>query len=253
MKSNDLQHISDIYKGIKIVKGVNFVTIENTKFLTNKELLNLIPDLMAASLLNHTHNVSILVESKFDTDVDWLLKKYGFEMHDEIITVHKNLELESVQNKSDYKLKDLNEVSAKDFKSVWKEVMAGSLNAPSSLTLDEQMQSVELELGTNYKDSCLMAFDKGRPIGVTMPHIEPGTHREGRIFYFGLIPEERGKGKSRSLHQQTLKILKSKFNASYYIGCTSHRNKPMLKTFLNNGCEIIEKNKVYKRINNSSG
>jgi len=39
-----------------------------------------------------------------------------------------------------------------------------------------------------------------------MPHIEPGTSEEGRLFYFGIIPSERGKGKSKLLHKQALEI-----------------------------------------------
>ncbi|WP_423808617.1 hypothetical protein [Pontibacillus yanchengensis] len=81
-----------------------------------------------------------------------------------------------------------------------------------------------------------------------MPHIEPGTKNEGRLFYFGLIPSERGKGKSRKLHQRALGILQQDFQARYYIGATSVHNKPMVNTFISNGCEIMESYKVYKRV-----
>lgn len=77
--------------------------------------------------------------------------------------------------------------------------MAGSLNAPSSLNIDEQIRSVEVELGPDYKDSCIITYEEGKSIGVIMPHIEPRTLNEGRMFYFGLTPEERGKERISAL------------------------------------------------------
>jgi hypothetical protein len=112
----------------------------------------------------------------------------------------------------------LENISINEFKRVWEESMKGSLNSPSSITMDEQMRSVEVELGPDFKKSCVVACENSRPIGVVIPHIEPGTLREGRLFYFGLIPEERGKGKSIPLHQQALDILKNVFKAEYYKG-----------------------------------
>ncbi|WP_233522734.1 hypothetical protein [Peribacillus glennii] len=45
-------------------------------------------------------------------------------------------------------------------------------------------------------------------MGIAIPHIEPGTDSEGRLFYFGLMPEERGKGKSAEIHMDCLMLLK---------------------------------------------
>ncbi|WP_257351012.1 GNAT family N-acetyltransferase [Pseudalkalibacillus decolorationis] len=125
--------------------------------------------------------------------------------------------------------------------------MVHSPNAPSSLNIDEHMKSVEIELGPSYINSCMIVLEKTKPIGVIMPHIEPGTKEEGRLFYFGIIPSERGRGKSKQLHRQALQVLRDDFQASYYIGSTSQNNEPMLKTFMANGCKVIEKSKVYKK------
>ena len=247
MKPNDILNIDKI----KIVEGINFVTIENTLHLTGNELVNVFSELLNKPFIMNTENVNIHINSKYGNDVEAILKNNGFKFHDERITVYKNLMNEAVKFQPTYQLKDLNEVTDHDFKCIWKEAMVGSLNAPSSLTVEEQLESAKLELGTAYKDSCFIVFNNGKPIGITMPHIEPGTHCEGRIFYFGLIPDERGKGISRLLHLQTLNLLKKKFNATYYIGSTSYTNKPMLKTFKNNGCSVLERSKVYKRINNT--
>ncbi|GAA0596476.1 GNAT family N-acetyltransferase [Virgibacillus siamensis] len=237
---------TDLYKKIKVVKGENFVTIEDSKNLAEYELIRLINDLMNQSDVKNTKNINILVESKFSEQVDSELRQNGFKLHDENVTVRKELDTH-ITVEQFYPLKTLNELRENEFKTIWQKSMEGSLNAPSSLNIDEQMRSVEVELGPGYKDSCIVAYEGENPIGVIMPHIEPGTKEEGRIFYFGLIPEERGKGKSKPLHQQALASLKNQFDASYYIGSTSHNNKPMLKTFERNGCRVLERNKVYKR------
>ncbi|UXH44022.1 GNAT family N-acetyltransferase [Rossellomorea vietnamensis] len=239
---------SDLMARIKLIKGENFVTVENTKNLTDQELIQLIPYLMRESSINTCKNVNILVDSQCSKEVDSLLKEYEFTLHDEHVTVHKVLD-ESSNMQGGFTLKNLHDLPLAEFKKVWEASMEGSLNSPSSLNIDEQMRSVEVELGPNYKKSCMVAYENGTPIGVTMPHIEPGTLEEGRIFYFGILPSERGKGKSKLLHQQSLEILKKDFNASYYIGSTGHNNLPMLKTFQNNGCTVIERNKVFKRKN----
>jgi hypothetical protein len=233
---------------IKLVKGESFVTIEDTKLLTNKEFIDLLPYLMDQPYIKTTKNVNILVDCKFTNEVDMLLEEFGFRLHDENVSVYKELN-ETFDHVSDFVLNDLEDISINEFKSVWEESIKGSLNSSSSLTMDEQMRSVEVELGPNFKKSCMVAYDNGQPIGVIIPHIEPGTSEEGRLFYFGLIPEERGKGKSIPLHQQALNILKNVFNATYYIGSTGHQNVPMLRTFEHNGCSVLARNKVFKKKN----
>jgi uncharacterized protein YehS (DUF1456 family) len=233
---------------IKIIKGEGFVTIEDTKLLTDKEFIDLISYLMNQTYINTAKNVNILVDCKFNNEVDLLLKEFGFRLHDENVTVYKDLN-GSFEQISDFALKDLEDISINEFKRVWEESMKGSLNSPSSLTTNEQMRSVIVELGRDFKKSCMAAFENDQLIGVVIPHIEPGTLKEGRVFYFGLIPEERGKGKSIPLHQQALTVLKNVFKAEYYIGSTSRNNVPMLKTFEHNGCSVLARNRVYKKNN----
>lgn len=249
MMRNKPYNLSELLAKVKIVKGENFVTIENTKTLTNSELLELIPYMMDQPFIKTCENVNILVDHQCSKEIFTLLQEYEFTLHDENVTVHKVLEVESSNMRDGFLLKDLHDIPLAEFKKVWEASMEESFNAPSSLNIEEQMRSVEVELGPNYQRSCMIAYENDVPIGVTMPHIEPGTVDEGRIFYFGILPSERGKGKSKLLHQQTLDILKKDFNASYYIGSTGHNNLPMLKTFQHNGCTVIEQNKVFKRKN----
>ena len=56
------------------------------------------------------------------------------------------------------------------------------------------MDSIALELGTNWRDQCFIFSQNGRNYGISIPHIEQGTNEEGRMFYFGVVPEQREKG-----------------------------------------------------------
>ncbi len=228
-----------------IVKGANFVTIEDTKQLSEEELAVLITSLTEQPYTKGVSHLNILINSKFSKEIERHLNWHGFNKYDEVITVHKILIDDS--DEKPYTFKDLHTISEEEFTTIWKQVMIESLT-PSSLKMEEQMESVKIEIGSGYKESCILAYDEGKPIGLTIPHIEAGTQEEGRIFYFGLVPKGRGKGKSASLHKQTLNLLKSKFNAAFYIGSTSQMNIPMLQVFRKNGCRVLERNTMYKRI-----
>ncbi|MGI8313564.1 GNAT family N-acetyltransferase [Halobacillus mangrovi] len=236
-----------LYEKVKFVQGENFVTIEDTHQLSAEEVLMLAEELVKDERIQKVDHLTILVQNSFPAQVGTLLENLQFKLHDE--SIFFRCDLQHIEPEDPFELKSLHEVSVEQFNNIWEKAMQGSPNASPSLSMEEQMKSVEKELGPSYKDSCCIAYEQGRPIGVVMPHIEPGTKEEGRIFYFGLIPEERGKGKSSALYHQGLFLLKNKFGASYSIGATSLRNVPMQKVFENNQCKVIDRVKVYRRKN----
>ncbi|PFA69199.1 hypothetical protein CN378_04810 [Bacillus sp. AFS015802] len=146
MQRKKSHNTSNLMAKIKIVKGANFVTIEHTKSLTNLELLELIPYMMDQPFIKTTEIVNILVDGQCSKEVDSLLKEYGFTLHDQNVTVHKVLD-ESSDLGDGFSLKDLHDIPLEEFKRVWEASMEESLNAPSSLNIEEQMRSVEVELG----------------------------------------------------------------------------------------------------------
>ena len=184
-------------KKIKLVTGYNYFSIEDTKYLTDYVLNTLIKNIMNLPHLRQTINIHI--NSKFTFEVDIFLINSGFTLHDENVTVYKILD-DFDDDDLTFTLHNLHEISINEFKNICKQSMKYSLNTPSLLDIDIQMKSVELELGATYKDSCLIAFEKEKPISVIIPHIESGTVNDGRLFYFGIFPTERGKGKGRFLH-----------------------------------------------------
>ncbi|SFA96134.1 Acetyltransferase (GNAT) family protein [Lentibacillus halodurans] len=236
-----------IYRKVKIVEGENFVTIEDTKNLAEVEMIELVRHFMEDLAFEEVSSVNVLVNSQFSESVDRLLEREGFQLHDHVVMVRKELDDWADTDEALFSLRSMNELPLEEFTRVWQEAAADSPNAAPIMDMNEQMQNVRRELGLAYQSTCRLAYDGRTPIGVVMPHIEPDTRDEGRLFYIGLIPEERGKGKSKTLHKQALQVLKDDFGASYYIGSTSEKNTPMLRTFEANGCIVIERNRVYTR------
>lgn len=74
------------------------------------------------------------------------------------------------------------------------------------------------------------------PAGIVLPHIEPNTDQEGRIFWIGIHPDFQGKGLGRNLHAIGLHRLQTEFKAKSYLGMTQADNVPMRKIMLANGC-----------------
>ncbi|XXM72531.1 GNAT family N-acetyltransferase [Lysinibacillus sphaericus] len=238
----------DLLDKVKTIKGENFVTIEGTIDLSHTELIDLISFLMNQDDIKKTKIVNIQVDNKFKSGVHELLESHGFHLHDETISFYKEL-IGTYDKVFDFPLRSLEDITEEEFKDIWLESMKDSLNSPSSLSIDEQMRSVKVELDPDYKKSCMAAYENNQPIGIIIPHIEPGTNNEGRLFYFGLVTKVRGKGKGVPLHRQALNLLKNDFKAKYYLGSTSQKNSPMIKIFEQNGCSLFEQNKVYKKTN----
>ncbi|MGE6752885.1 hypothetical protein ACQKFO_05525 [Rossellomorea sp. NPDC071047] len=234
---------NSLIEKVKIIHGDNYATIEDTKELSTEEMKELVRFLEQTPAYHSLSTLKILVNQIFSREVDEYLVGKGFEMIDEFVTVYKKLEKSKVNHS--FTLKNLHMISENEFAHIWMQSMEGSLNAPSRLTMPEHMKSVAIELGDSYKDSCIAVYERDHPIGVIMPHIEPGTVDEGRLFYFGLIPEERSKGKSKNLHKLALSLLVNDFHAKKYIGGTSKNNAPMIRTFLTNGCEVKDVNRVF--------
>ncbi|MGP4076234.1 GNAT family N-acetyltransferase [Halobacillus sp. K22] len=243
-----MEQKQNLYKKVKFVTGENFITIEETGHLTEREFCQLTDFLVKDKNIQQADHLTILVNSDRSKEIEKHLKSHLFQFHDEKTFVRFQLK-EEVKEAEAFTIKSLRDVSVEHFKEVWKRSMEGSLNASAYLSMDEQIESVRKELGSSYIDTCNVAYEDGKAIGVVMPHIEPGTEDEGRMFYFGLVPEARGQGKSSILYSQGLHMLKKKFGASYSVGATSVHNYPMLSVFKRNGCEVVGKIKLFKRSN----
>lgn len=233
-----------------ILNGMpHYITIEEKETI-NYDQANLeykIRSLIELARESEVKRIGALIDRASDhyLNLSKMLINFGFEKYASKVEVFRDLQ-DITPYTAGYEWRSLSDstISEDEFKRLWEECMSGSDNAPSSLSMDEQLDSVKNELGEEWRKSCNAIYLEDRPFGIAITHIEPGMVDEGRIFYFGLLPEERGKGLSSVIHNQSLNILKQ-MGATYYIGSTHETNKRMQKVFLNNGCSIRARTESY--------
>ncbi|WP_203248753.1 hypothetical protein [Sporosarcina beigongshangi] len=248
---NRISMVEDLLKdSFKILNGFPYyIAIEENEstHYDHGNWLDEIRTLIDFAIQSELNRVSALINrsSEHYLYLSKMLISLGFEQYASKIEVFRDLH-DINSNVKGYEWRSLSDstISEEEFKNLWKDCMSGSENSVSSLTIDEHLSSVQSELGEKWRKSCKAIYLEGRPIGVSMPHIEPGTVDEGRLFYFGLIPEERGKGQSAIIHYQSMYLLKL-MGATYYIGSTHETNKKMQKVFSRNGCSIRARMESY--------
>ncbi len=98
------------------------------------------------------------------------------------------------------------------------------------------LQGMKEELPAQAENMFTVYQVDGHPAGLVLPHIEPDTDREGRIFWIGMHPDFLGKGLGQTLHQIGLFRLQKEWKAKTYAGSTEINNGPMRKIMVSNGC-----------------
>lgn len=254
---SQISMVENLFKeSFKVLDGMpQYIGIEereNANYDHNnwKDKINTLNDF---AIQNKLRRISALINrtSEHYLLLAQMLINMGFEKYASKVEVFRDLN-DINNNKKGYEWKSLSDynISEDEFKKIWEKCMYASDNSPTSLTMDEHLNSVKIEIGENWSTSCNVIYFEDKPVGISIPHIESGTVDEGRLFYFGILPEERGKGHSVPIHYQSMNLLKE-LGATYYIGSTHETNKKMQKVFLKNGCSIkAETESYYKYISN---
>jgi len=176
---------------------------------------------------------------------DWLLKR-RFKKVSSIVEYTKILE-GPFKNMSAFQVEALSDsqVTDSDFAVLYDACRSGSANKNNLFTISQIMESLELELGDNWRDQCFIFSQQGLNYGISIPHIEQGTTDEGRMFYFGVVPEQREKGYGKIFHAISLELLKT-LGAKIYVGSTDTENVSMRKIFEANGCILRDIKGIYR-------
>ncbi|AKG05841.1 hypothetical protein AAV35_013765 (plasmid) [Salimicrobium jeotgali] len=240
----------------KIINGSpDYLIIEEIGELKGThEFEQLIAETMKFVVNKNIKKVSIVLNNQEALNTSYLeyLEKRGFFQHEIQYFYYRNLEQLHISNELDsISLSSLKWNDEYLFKKIWEQSMVYSLNAPSQTTIERQFEGMKSEIGNNYKGNCLTISKNNIPIGVTIPHIEQGKLDEGRIFYFGLLPEYRGKGLGRLIHKKSLQYLKQ-LKAGYYIGSTGHKNHIMQNVFKDNNCKFFDERITYQFLGNTA-
>ncbi|MET3195198.1 GNAT family N-acetyltransferase [Bacillus sp. OAE603] len=237
---------SDLFK---IINGApEHINIEEKETVNNNKNSEIeLKNLINLSIKRQVNRIGVLINksSKHYLNYSKLLLNLGFERYASKVEVLRSLQDISEEN-SKYEWRSIGNktLSEDEFKMLWKQCMSGSENRTSSLSMEEHLDSVKSLLGSNWKNSCIAIYERNKPIGISIPHIEPGTIDEGRLYYFGLLPQERGKGRSVQFHYHSLWVLR-KMGATFYIGSTHETNIKMQNVFYKNNCSIKSHTESY--------
>ena len=186
--------------------------------------------------------LSLLMDQEME---EWLLDQ-GFHKVSSIVEYTRELD-DSFKTDSLISYESLEEsnMNDADFAKLYDACRSGSANKNNLFSIEQIMESLESELGRDWRSHCFIFLKEGSVLGISIPHIEEGTRDEGRLFYFGVIPEERGKGYGKILHHISLEIMKQ-FHATYYVGSTDEENNHMIGIFKANGCSLRDKKGIYR-------
>ncbi|TYS67841.1 GNAT family N-acetyltransferase [Sutcliffiella horikoshii] len=186
--------------------------------------------------------LSLLMAEEYES---WLLEK-KFSKISSIVEYTRKLEgltVTSDQIKEHSLAEDL--IDDRQYAELYELCRSGSANKNTKQPIAQVMSSLESELGLHWRKHCYYFMKAGEIAGISIPHIEMGTEDEGRLFYFGVVPELRGQGIGARIHRVSMELLK-KFQATYYVGSTDVNNINMIKIFEKNGCELRDKKGIYR-------
>lgn len=186
--------------------------------------------------------LSLLMDPNFE---DWLLAR-GFSKVSTIVEYTREINSSfSVNHEIVVKALVAAEIDDAQFANLYERCRSGSANKNNLFTIEQVMESLENELGREWRSSCFIFQQSGEPIGLSIPIIEEGTLDEGRLFYFGVVPEWRGKGYGKAFHRTSLQLLKE-IGATTYVGSTDAANEPMIHIFEQNGCMLRDRKGIYR-------
>ncbi|WP_051957372.1 GNAT family N-acetyltransferase [Bacillus sp. UNC322MFChir4.1] len=225
----------NLERDFKILVGEpHYITIEenNTVSFTMEQVLEVVQYWIETATDKGVFHLHFVVSSKSPnyTHYEEVFQRLQFQYQKSCVTVLKDLS-DVTDVEVPFTLKTIDEVGEGTFKTIWLESMRDSIHTKETLSIDQLLYAFQTEIGGRWNEHCLVAVQGEDPVGVILPHIEPGTVEEGRLFYLGVVPNMRGKRYGAMLHEKALYILKE-IGASYYIGSTDEMNDAMKQVFL---------------------
>lgn len=188
--------------------------------------------------------LSLLMDESFE---NWLLQQ-KFCKISSIVEYTKDLEdLQQIDNQIAWHSLSERLIDDRQFAELYDLCRMESANKNIKQPIDQVMNSLKNELGSEWRHHCYYFSKDDTIIGISIPHIEMGTEDEGRLFYFGIVPSQRGQGLGEIIHKISL-VLLQKFQAHTYVGSTDVNNSYMIKVFEKNGCELRDRKGIYKVI-----
>lgn len=187
--------------------------------------------------------LSLLMDESFE---EWLLDS-GFRKVSSIVEYTKQLENQSELDR-DLLFYSLAEgvMTDSEFAKIYELCRTGTANKNIPQPINQVMASLSSELGDKWRSNCYCFYTNDKLVGISIPHIEMGTLHEGRMFYFGVVPDMREQGFGMKIHKLSLELMQQKMHANYYVGSTDESNNHMITIFTKNGCTLRDKKGIYR-------
>ena len=187
--------------------------------------------------------LSLLMDERFES---WLIQNKFSKISSIVEYTRKLTDLPQMDNQIVWHTLSEGLLSEREYGELYDLCRLESANKNISQSIDQVMYSLKNELGPEWRQHCYYFMKNEVLIGISIPHIELGTEDEGRLFYFGVVPNLRGQGLGIDIHKISLALLKKKFFANYYVGSTDVNNSNMIKIFEKNGCELRSRKGIYR-------
>ncbi|MGG2091749.1 GNAT family N-acetyltransferase [Bacillus sp. S13(2024)] len=203
-------------RDFKVLVGEpQYITIEENNIVsyTKEQVTEIVQYWIEKAMGKEVLHLHFVISSKSPnyTHYEEVFQSLQFQHQKSCVTVLKDLsDVTDVEVR--LTLKTIDEVGEDVFKTIWLESMQFSLNTKETLSIDQLLYAFQTEIGGRWNEHCLVAFQEDDPVGVILPHIEPGTIEEGRLFYLGIVPNMRGKRYGTMLHEKALYILKNELH-----------------------------------------
>ncbi|AYC28538.1 GNAT family N-acetyltransferase [Paenisporosarcina cavernae] len=186
--------------------------------------------------------LSLLMDASFET---YLLKK-GFHQVSSIVEYTRSLDAKfSLPTDITVHCLANGAYSDKEFAELYELARSGTANKNNLFTIEQIMESLPNELGATWRSNCFIFTENETPLGIGIPHIEQGKTEEGRMFYFGVLPDFRQQSYGAKLHLLTLHEMK-KLGATTYVGSTDENNYGMIRIFEKNGASKRDHKGIYR-------
>lgn len=190
----------------------------------------------------NTPYLSLLIDPVFES----LLLAEGFTKTSEIVEHERSLAERGTKLPTQpYKTLSASTYSDEEFGEMYDACRSGSANKNQLFSIEQILASLQLELGEGWRELVLLFHEGEEVIGLAIPHIEAGTEAEGRLFYFGILPKWRGKGKTTACHGAALQKLQE-LGATTYVGSTDVANDAMIHVMTKNGAHQRDRKGIYK-------
>jgi GNAT superfamily N-acetyltransferase len=148
----------------------------------------------------------------------------------------------------------LREIALRDFgerlfAGCFERAFAGSPNRYGARDPARAFQRMRARAGAQADELWRVLCDGDVAVGVAMPSVVaddgvPGL--TGTLAFVGLFPAARGLGLGRHAHRACLMTMASA-GAVRYRDSTDVANRPMLRTFMSNGCRVVGVQSCYRR------